>query len=101
MTAKAQVGGRGHHASRSLPNRFVWAWRRRLDSGDVAKIHDVAKTEKVTDGFVSRIMRLAYLSQDVMERLLVWREPPAVPVNDLIAATYLPWGAQAQHVFGD
>jgi hypothetical protein len=31
----------------------------------------------VTDRFVSRIMRLAYLSPDVLERLLLWRIPPS------------------------
>jgi hypothetical protein len=46
-------------------------------------------------------MRLAYLSPEVLERLLVRREPPAVTVNDLMAVTYLPWAAQLKSVFGD
>ena len=70
------------------------AWRRRLKNGEAATTLDIAKAEKVTDRFVSRIMRLAYLSPDALERLLVWREPPAVSVNDLITATYLPWTEQ-------
>ena len=77
----------------------AWAWRRRLDSGEVSTVNEIATAEKVTDRFVSRVMRLAYLSPDVLERLLLQREPPAVSVNELINATYLPWAEQMGRVF--
>jgi hypothetical protein len=79
----------------------AWAWRRKLESGEMTTVGDIAKAEKVTDRFVSRMMRLAYLSPDVLERLLIRREPPAVTVNDLIGVTYVPWGEQAGRVFGE
>lgn len=79
----------------------AWAWRRRLESGEASTVQDIAKAEKVTDRFVSRIMRLAYLSPDVLERLLIAREPPAVSVNELINTTYLPWLRQMWQVFDD
>jgi hypothetical protein len=41
----------------------AWAWRRKLEKGEMATVSDIAKSEKVTDRFVSRTMRLA-LSQD-------------------------------------
>jgi hypothetical protein len=44
-------------------------------------------------------MRLAYLSPDVLERLLLWRVPPPVSVNDLIKASCLPWAEQMGRVF--
>ena len=44
-------------------------------------------------------MRLAYLSPDVIERLLVWREPPATSINDLFNVTYLPWEEQTTIIF--
>jgi len=77
----------------------AWAWRRKLESGEAATIQDIAMTEQVTDRYVSRIMRLAYLSPDVLERLVIWRDPPAVSVNDLINATYLPWAEQLGRVW--
>lgn len=77
----------------------AWAWRRKLESGEATTIHDIAMVEKVTDRFVSRIMRLAYLSPGVLERLLIWREPPAVSVNELVNATYLPWVEQVERPF--
>lgn len=53
----------------------------------------------MTDRYVSRIMRLAYLSPDVLERLLLWRVPPSVSVIDLTKASYLPWAEQMEAVF--
>ncbi len=48
---------------------------------------------------MSRMMRLAYLSPDVLERLLLWREPPALSLTELIKASYLPWSEQMEKVF--
>ena len=79
----------------------AWAWRRRLETGEAATIHDIAEAEKVTDRFVSRIVRLAYLSPDVLERLVISRDPPSVSVIDLIEAVNLPWSEQTRYVFGE
>ena len=77
----------------------AWAWRRRLETGEAATIHDLAKGEGFTDRFVSRMLRLAYLSPDVLERLVISRDPPSVSVNDLIEVTYLPWAEQMERAF--
>jgi len=77
----------------------AWAWRRKLERGEATTVHDIAKAEKVTDRFVSRTMRLAYLSQEVLERLVVRREPPGTSVAELIDATYLTWAQQELSVF--
>ena len=58
--------------------------RRRLEAGEVATIHDLAKAEGFTDRFVSRMVRLAYLSPDVLEGLVISRDPPSVSVNELM-----------------
>jgi hypothetical protein len=78
----------------------AWAWRRRLETGEATTIHDIAEAEKVTDRFVSRMLRLAYLSPDVLERLVISRDPPSVSVIDLIEAVNLPWAEQMKVVFG-
>lgn len=77
----------------------AWAWRRKLESGEVATVGDLAKLEGVTDRFVSRTTRLAYLSPEVIMRLLIERQPAAVSWNDLVAATYEPWKTQSTLVF--
>ena len=49
--------------------------------------------------FVGPIMRSAYLSPDVLERLLLWREAPSATLLQMIEATYLPWSEQMARVF--
>ena len=61
-------------------------------------VGEIAKAEEATDRFISRMMRLAYLSPDVLERLVVRREPPAISLVELIDATYLPWARQMGRV---
>ena len=46
-------------------------------------------------------MRLAYLSPDVLERLLLWREAPSAAITQMIDATYLPCAEQMAAVFVD
>lgn len=77
----------------------AWNWRRRLERSEAATIADIAKAERVTDRFVSRMMRLAYLSPDVLEKLLIHRIPPALSLNDLMAIAELPWAKQMEAVF--
>ena len=92
-----QTRSQDPHILRALGR--AWAWRRRLEGGEATTLQDIAQAEKVTDRYVSRIMRLAYLSPDVLERLLLWRLPPSVSVVDLIKVSYLPWAEQIGRVF--
>ncbi|KQZ98431.1 hypothetical protein ASD64_15745 [Mesorhizobium sp. Root157] len=78
----------------------AWNWRRKLERGEVSTLQDIADVEKITDRFVSRMMRLAYLAPDVLEKLLIHRIPPALSLNDLVAVAELPWAEQLDAVFG-
>ena len=79
----------------------AWSWRRKLETGEAATIHVIAKAEKVASQFVGPMVRLAYLSPDVLERLLMWREPPSATIKQMIEATHLPWAEQMATVFGE
>ena len=77
----------------------AWSWRRQLESGAVSTIQDIAVAEKVSDRFVGRMIRLAYLSPSVLETLIITRKPPALSLNDLMAVAELPWTEQMGRVF--
>ena len=77
----------------------AWSWRRQLEVGAASTIQDIADTEKVSDRFVGRMIRLAYLSPSVLETLVITRKPPAISINDLMAVAELPWFEQAKRVF--
>lgn len=78
----------------------AWNWRRQLETGPASTIQDIAAAEKVSDRFVSRIMRLAYLSPEVLDHLVIRRVPPALSLNDLVAVADRPWADQIDMVFG-
>ena len=80
-----------------LPARGVGDARLRPD--EVATIRDIAVAEKVSERFVSRTMRLAYLSPIVLERLVAHRRPCSLSIKDLIAAAERPWCEQEALVF--
>jgi len=78
----------------------AWNWRRQLETGAASTIQDIAAAEKVSDRFVSRMMRLAYLSPDVLVHLVIRRVPPALSLNDLVALADRPWTEQLELVNG-
>ncbi|NQW08884.1 MAG: hypothetical protein HQ481_03240 [Alphaproteobacteria bacterium] len=78
----------------------AWSWRRQLETGAASTIQDIAAAEKVSDRFVGRMIRLAYLSPSVLESLVITRKPPAISINDLMAVAELPWAEQMEVVFG-
>ena len=57
--------------------------------------------ETVSDRFVRRIIRLAYLSPGVLERLVIWRVAPSVTVNGLAKAASLLGAKQVERVFDE
>lgn len=77
----------------------AWSWRRQLETGAASTIQDIAAAEKVSDRFVSRMMRLAYLSPEVLDNLVIRRVPLALSLNDLVAVADRPWAEQMDMVF--
>lgn len=74
-------------------------WRRRLERGDVTTIADLAREEGISDRYVSRVIRLAWLSPSVLERLVLRREPTVLSIFDLCGVAELPWAEQPGRVF--
>lgn len=79
----------------------AWDWRRRLERGGTMTLSDIARAEQVTLPFVSRFIRLAYLSPMVLERLLIHRRPCALSLDKLAASALAPWAEQPDVVFED
>ena len=76
----------------------AWAWRRRLESGEVSTAGELAMLEGVSDRFVSRTIRLAYLSPDVLECIVLKRASVALSLPDFIATSQLPWVQQRDRI---
>jgi len=91
------IGGVDPHVLKAVAK--AWSWRRKLENGEAATIQDIAEAEGISDRYVGRILRLAYLAPPVLERLLIRRMPPAVSIKNLAAAAELPWVDQYAAVF--
>jgi hypothetical protein len=78
----------------------AWSWRRKLESGAAATIRDIAEAEGISDRYVGRMLRLAYVAPAVLDKLLVSRVPPTVSIKDMAAAAELPWTEQDDAISG-
>ena len=97
--AEQQVRAQDPHILKALGR--AWAWRRRLESCEVATAGDLAKLEGVTERFVSRTVRLAFLAPHVIGALTMDRAARAASLPDMIAVSLLPWKQQSQQIFTD
>ncbi len=77
----------------------AWDWRRRLERGDITTIADLAREEGISDRYVSRVIRLAWLAPSVLDRLVLRREPTVLSIFDLCGVAELPWVEQPGRVF--
>jgi hypothetical protein len=72
----------------------AWGWRRKLESGEVSTLAEIAASEDLGLSFVSRYIRLAYLSPDVLQALVMERRPCPVSLEALAEIVILPWVEQ-------
>ncbi|NOX41052.1 MAG: hypothetical protein GXP05_11200 [Alphaproteobacteria bacterium] len=97
--AAQQTRAQDPHVLRALGRSL--GWRKCLDQGRASTIHDIASAEHLSDSYVARYLRLAYLSPEVLEALILQRRPSAVRVVDLVKIATQPWVEQVVAVFGD
>lgn len=85
-------GGTDPHVLRALAQ--AWSWRRKLESGEVATIEDMARLAQVTHRMVGRTLKLTYLAPPVLEKLLLERVPLSISLRELIELSDVNWGDQ-------
>ena len=90
--------GQDPHVLRAIAR--AWKWRRQLEEGEASTLQDIAGREGVSERFIGRMIRLAYLAPGVLEALVVKRRPPAISFNEMVEVAKLPWGEQMGRVFG-
>jgi len=70
-----------------------------LNAATSPPLADLAREEGISDRYVSRVIRLAWLSPSVLERLVLRREPTVLSIFDLCGVAELPWVEQPEEVF--
>ena len=74
-------------------------WHRKLFDGTHASIEDLAKSENISPSFVSRTLRLAYLSPALVEAILDGKYPAHLTMKDLMEPFPMEWERQREHFF--
>lgn len=77
----------------------AWAWRRRMEAGEFGTVEDLAAALKLGDRHVNRLLRLAYLSPEVLKRITCGRETTSLSMRDLCFLAGEAWEEQPGRVF--
>lgn len=74
------------------------AWFHDLAAGRAMSIEGIAAREGLTEGYVRRLIRLAFLAPDIVEAILDGRQPAELTAASLTRRIDLPldWRQQAQ-----
>jgi hypothetical protein len=88
--------GQDPHVLRAIAR--AWKWRRQLEEGEVLTLRDIVVAEKLSEAYVGRMLRLAYLAPQVLEALVLKRRPLAISINEMVEVAKLPWAEQMGQV---
>ncbi|MGH2548203.1 MAG: recombinase family protein, partial [Thermomicrobiales bacterium] len=93
---KLLVGG-DHENGRAIYDQSLikviaraYDWFYRLKSGQVDSIDAIGKTEKLTGSYVTRVLRLAFLSPDMIERILSGTQLHELSADQLTLRAHIP-----------
>lgn len=78
----------------------AWAWRRRMEAGEFSTVRDLAAAERLSDRFVSRQLRLAYLAPKVLRALVVERRTVGLTLPELVGMAEAGWAEQSYRIVG-
>ena len=70
-----------------------------LESGEYASSAELAKAEKVNDSYLSRILRLTLIAPDIVEAILIGRQPSTLQLDNLLKPLPAVWELQRSALF--
>jgi hypothetical protein len=79
---------------RALARAF--RWQKLLDEGVYGTFDDLARAERVSQSYVSRILRLTLLAPSTVVAILDGRQPPALKLDDLLEGIPAEWDRQSE-----
>jgi hypothetical protein len=69
-------------------------WQRMLYEGKFTSIEDLSATEKINPSYVSRVLRLAFLSPKVVQAIMDGKQPAWLTMKDLLRPHPNDWSEQ-------
>ena len=78
----------------------AFRWRDMLESGERATIREIAKTEKINETYVGRVLRLTLLAPEVVEAIINGRQPAGLQLDGLMRRFPVGWREQRATFLG-
>ena len=72
------------------------AWHEKLLSGEAKSLRAIAKEIGVTERYVSRIIRCAFLAPKLIEAIIQGRQPADLTLDKLLDGMPIDWAKQAE-----
>ena len=72
-------------------------WQRMLYEGKFTSIEDLSAAEKINPSYVSRVLRLSYLSPKIVEAILDGNGPAELRMKHLMKPFPMDWQKQTVH----
>jgi len=72
----------------------AWRWQRMLDEGLYTSVSEIGDAENISKSYVSRILRLALLAPDLVEKILEGRTNQTLMLKELERPLPAGWGEQ-------
>jgi len=98
-------GSYGHPSpAATIDNAMVKAiarafrWQKLLENGTYTCLDEIAKAERIGPSFISRIIRIASLSPDIVDAILDGRQPAHLTLKDLMCPFPVEWERQRSYL---
>jgi hypothetical protein len=69
-------------------------WRNMLEANQFASVRQLAKSEKINESYLCRVLRLTLLSPALTEAILNGQQPESLDLARLLKSLPLEWGKQ-------
>ena len=76
----------------------AWRWQRMLDDGLYATVSEIGDAENISKSYVSRILRLALLTPDLVEAILAGRTDQGMILEQLERPLPASWEEQRDYL---
>jgi hypothetical protein len=76
----------------------AWRWQRQLDAGVYVTVSEIGDAENISKSYISRILRLALLAPDLVEKILAGRTDQGMMLEQLEQPLPGDWAKQRDHL---
>ena len=96
----------GVRPQRNMDNTLVKAlgrafrWKRMLESGEFATMHELAEREGIAPTYMSRVLRLTLLAPQIIELILEGHQRPEMTLARLLEPYPEEWAVHSVHPSG-